>query len=169
MSTHSTTRFAPVEDAVAAIGRGEIVIVVDDEDRENEGDLIMAAECATPESIAFFVRHTSGFICTAIDSDRARHLELDPMVANNTEVLKTAFLVSVDAKAGTTTGISAADRAATIRALVDPSTAPRRPRPARPRLAAGSARRRRPQTSRPHRSCGRPRPDGRSATCGRAV
>ena len=124
MSTHSTTRFAPVEDAVAAIGRGEIVIVVDDEDRENEGDLIMAAECATPESIAFFVRHTSGFICTAIDSDRARHLELDPMVANNTEVLKTAFLVSVDAKAGTTTGISAADRAATIRALVDPSTAP---------------------------------------------
>jgi 3,4-dihydroxy 2-butanone 4-phosphate synthase/GTP cyclohydrolase II len=124
MSTNRTSTFAPVEDAVAAIGRGEIVIVVDDEDRENEGDLIMAAEFATPEAIAFFVRHTSGFICAAITTERARALELDPMVANNTEVLKTAFLVSVDAKAGTTTGISAGDRAATIRALVDPTTAP---------------------------------------------
>ena len=124
MSTNSTSTFASVADAVAAIGRGEIVIVVDDEDRENEGDLIMAAEFATPESIAFFIRHTSGFICTAITTERARHLELDPMVANNTEILKTAFLVSVDAKTGTTTGISAGDRAATIRALVDPSTAP---------------------------------------------
>ncbi len=124
MSTNSTSTFASVEDAVAAIGRGEIVVVVDDEDRENEGDLIMAAEFATPESIAFFVRHTSGFICTAITTERARHLDLDPMVANNTEILKTAFLVSVDAKAGTTTGISAGDRAATIRALVDPSTTP---------------------------------------------
>jgi 3,4-dihydroxy 2-butanone 4-phosphate synthase/GTP cyclohydrolase II len=125
MSTNKTSTFASVEDAVAAIGRGEIVIVVDDEDRENEGDLIMAAEFATPESIAFFIRHTSGFICASITTERARHLELDPMVANNTEILKTAFLVSVDAKAGTTTGISAGDRAATIRALVDPSTAPR--------------------------------------------
>ena len=124
MSTNTTSTFASIEDAIAAIGRGEIVIVVDDEDRENEGDLIMAAEFATPESIAFFIRHTSGFICTAITSERARHLELDPMVTNNTEILKTAFLVSVDAKAGTTTGISAGDRAATIRALVDSSTAP---------------------------------------------
>ena len=125
MSTNDTPTFASVEDAVAAIGRGEIVIVVDDEDRENEGDLIMAAEFATPESIAFFIRHTSGFICTAITTERARDLELDPMVANNTEILKTAFLVSVDAKAGTSTGISAGDRAATICALVDPSTTPR--------------------------------------------
>ncbi len=124
MSTNTTSTFASIEDAIAAIGRGEIVIVVDDEDRENEGDLIMAAEFATPESIAFFIRHTSGFICTAITSERARQLELDPMVTNNTEILKTAFLVSVDAKAGTTTGISAGDRAATIRALVDSSTAP---------------------------------------------
>ena len=116
--------FAKVEDAVAAIGRGEIVIVVDDEDRENEGDLIMAAECATPEHIAFFIRHTSGFICTAITSERARELRLDPMVVENTESMKTAFLVSVDVKAGTSTGISAADRAATIRAMVDHSTKP---------------------------------------------
>ncbi len=124
MSTNTTSTFASIEDAVAAIKRGEIVIVVDDEDRENEGDLIMAAEFATPESIAFFIRHTSGFICTAITSERARQLELDPMVTNNTESLKTAFLVSVDIKAGTTTGISAGDRAATIRALVDSSTTP---------------------------------------------
>ena len=98
MSTNTTSTFASIEDAIAAIGRGEIVIVVDDEDRENEGDLIMAAEFATPESIAFFIRHTSGFICTAITSERARQLELDPMVTNNTESLKTAFLVSVDSK-----------------------------------------------------------------------
>ena len=116
--------FATVEAAIAAIGRGEIVIVVDDEDRENEGDLIMAAEFATPENIAFFIRHTSGFICAAITSERARDLRLDPMVAENTESMKTAFLVSVDAKAGTTTGISAADRAATIRAMVDVGTRP---------------------------------------------
>lgn len=116
--------FATVDDAVAAIGRGEIVIVVDDEDRENEGDLIMAAEFATPDNIAFFIRHTSGFICTAITSERARQLRLDPMVVENTESMKTAFLVSVDVKAGTSTGISAADRAATIRALVDDTTRP---------------------------------------------
>ena len=120
----ATSSFSSVEEAIAAIGRGEIVIVVDDEDRENEGDLIMAAEFATPESIAFFVRHTSGFICAAITSDRARALELEPMVTNNTEVLKTAFLVSIDAKVGTSTGISAADRATTIRAMTDSATAP---------------------------------------------
>ncbi len=116
--------FASIDIAVEAIRRGEIVIVVDDEDRENEGDLIMAAEFATPESIAFFIRHTSGFICTAITSERARALDLDAMVTENTESMKTAFLVSVDAKSGTSTGISAADRAATIRALVDEGTRP---------------------------------------------
>ncbi len=116
--------FGHIEDAIAAIGRGEIVVVVDDEDRENEGDLIMAAEFATPENIAFFLHHTSGYICTAITSERARDLQLDAMVADNTESMRTAFLVTVDAQHGTSTGISAADRAATIRALVDVSTAP---------------------------------------------
>jgi 3,4-dihydroxy 2-butanone 4-phosphate synthase / GTP cyclohydrolase II len=116
--------FAAIEDAVAAIGRGAIVIVVDDEDRENEGDLIMAAEFASPESIAFFIRHTSGFICASITGERARALDLDPMVTDNTESMKTAFLVSVDVKQGTSTGISAADRAATILALVDETTRP---------------------------------------------
>jgi 3,4-dihydroxy 2-butanone 4-phosphate synthase/GTP cyclohydrolase II len=116
--------FAPIEDAVAAIGRGEIVVVVDDEDRENEGDLIMAAEFATPEKIAFFLHHTSGFICAPITSERARELDLDAMVAHNTESMRTAFLVSVDYRHGTSTGISAFDRSATIKALVDPGTRP---------------------------------------------
>ncbi|HEX6568590.1 MAG TPA: bifunctional 3,4-dihydroxy-2-butanone-4-phosphate synthase/GTP cyclohydrolase II [Acidimicrobiales bacterium] len=116
--------FAKIEDAVAAIGRGEIVVVVDDEDRENEGDLIMAAECATPDKIAFFLHHTSGLICAPVTPERARELDLPLMVAENTESMRTAFTVSVDYRHGTTTGISAYDRAATILALVDPSTRP---------------------------------------------
>ena len=116
--------FSSVEDAVAAISRGEIVVVVDDEDRENEGDLIMAAEHVTPEKIAFFLHHTSGFICAPITSERASELDLNPMVEHNTEAQRTAFLVSVDLRQGTTTGISSFDRAATVQALVDPSTRP---------------------------------------------
>ncbi|HZM31017.1 MAG TPA: bifunctional 3,4-dihydroxy-2-butanone-4-phosphate synthase/GTP cyclohydrolase II [Acidimicrobiales bacterium] len=113
---------AKIDDAIAAIGRGEIVIVIDDEDRENEGDLIMAAEFATPEAIAFFLHHTSGVICAPVSRERARELDLPLMVANNTESMRTAFTVSVDYRHGTTTGISAHDRAATIQALVDPAT-----------------------------------------------
>jgi 3,4-dihydroxy 2-butanone 4-phosphate synthase/GTP cyclohydrolase II len=126
---HRTVRdlpegFSSVEEAVAAISRGEIVVVVDDEDRENEGDLIMAAEHVTPEKIAFFLHHTSGFICAPITSARASELDLSPMVEHNTEAQRTAFLVSVDLRQGTTTGISSFDRAATVQALVDPSTRP---------------------------------------------
>ncbi|HKE76850.1 MAG TPA: bifunctional 3,4-dihydroxy-2-butanone-4-phosphate synthase/GTP cyclohydrolase II [Acidimicrobiales bacterium] len=113
---------ARIEDAVAAIGRGEIVIVVDDEDRENEGDLIMAAEFATPEAIAFFLHHTSGVICAPVTRERARELDLPLMVTHNTESMRTAFTVSVDYRHGTTTGISAHDRSTTIRALVDTGT-----------------------------------------------
>jgi len=116
--------FASIEEAVAAIGRGEIVVVVDDEDRENEGDLIMAAEFATPEKIAFFLHHTSGYICAPVTTERARELDLPHMVVQNTESMRTAFLVTIDYRHGTTTGISAFDRAATIKALVDPSTRP---------------------------------------------
>ncbi|MGH9188225.1 MAG: 3,4-dihydroxy-2-butanone-4-phosphate synthase, partial [Acidimicrobiales bacterium] len=116
--------FAKIEAAIEAIGRGEIVIVVDSEERENEGDLIMAAEFATPDKIAFFLHHTSGVICAPITSERARELDLQQMVANNTESQRTAFLVTVDYSHGTTTGISAYDRAATIQALVDPLTKP---------------------------------------------
>jgi 3,4-dihydroxy 2-butanone 4-phosphate synthase/GTP cyclohydrolase II len=118
------SQFAPIPDAIAAIGRGEIVIVVDDEDRENEGDLIMAAEAVTPEKIAFFLHHTSGYICTAITRERALELELPHMVERNTDPMRTAYLVTVDAVHGTTTGISAQDRARTITALIDPATRP---------------------------------------------
>ena len=116
--------FSSVEEAIAAIGRGEMVVVVDDEDRENEGDLVMAAEAVTPEKIAFFLAHTSGVICVPLESERADRLDLPLMVTGNTEAQRTAFTVSVDVRAGTTTGISAADRAATVAALIDPDTRP---------------------------------------------
>ena len=113
--------FAPIEDVVAAIGRGEIVVMVDDEDRENEGDLIMAAQFATPEKMAFFVRHTSGVIVAPLTGERCDDLRLPLMVEHNTESHRTAFTVSVDLIEGTSTGISASDRAATLRALADPT------------------------------------------------
>jgi 3,4-dihydroxy 2-butanone 4-phosphate synthase / GTP cyclohydrolase II len=116
--------FASIPDAVAAIARGEIIVVVDDEDRENEGDLIMAAEAATPETITFFVRHTSGVICAPLMGDRLDELDIPLMVRDNTESHRTAFTYSVDYVHGTSTGISAADRAATIRSLIDPATRP---------------------------------------------
>ncbi len=116
--------FASIPDAVAAIARGEIVVVVDDEDRENEGDLIMAAEHATAEKITFFVRHTSGVICAPLTGDRLDELDIPLMVRENTESHRTAFTYSVDCIHGTSTGISAADRSTTIRALCDPATRP---------------------------------------------
>ncbi|MDE3065867.1 MAG: bifunctional 3,4-dihydroxy-2-butanone-4-phosphate synthase/GTP cyclohydrolase II [Acidobacteriota bacterium] len=103
---------------------GGMVVVVDDEDRENEGDLVMAAEDVTPEAMAFFLEHTSGVICVPLESSRADELELPLMVVANTEAQRTAFTVTVDYRHGTTTGISAPDRAATVRALVDPATRP---------------------------------------------
>jgi 3,4-dihydroxy 2-butanone 4-phosphate synthase/GTP cyclohydrolase II len=124
MTTPRSSKLAAIEDAVAAIARGEIVVVVDDEDRENEGDLIMAAEFATPEKIAFFVKHTSGVICMPLTPERCDDLDLPLMVSHNTESHRTAFTVSVDFRHGTSTGISAADRASTIRALIEPGTGP---------------------------------------------
>jgi 3,4-dihydroxy 2-butanone 4-phosphate synthase / GTP cyclohydrolase II len=116
-------RFDPIEAAIAAVARGEIVVVADDEDRENEGDLIMAADAATPEAIAFFVRHTSGVICVGLTGERCDDLGLEPMVVpkHNTESHGTAFTVTVDLARGTSTGISASDRAATLCALSDPT------------------------------------------------
>jgi 3,4-dihydroxy 2-butanone 4-phosphate synthase/GTP cyclohydrolase II len=116
--------FSKVERAIDAVSRGELVIAVDDADRENEGDLIMAAEKATPESMAFMIRHTSGVICMPLEGARLDELQLPLMVANNTEIQRTAFTVSVDARHGTTTGISAADRATTVRALLSADTRP---------------------------------------------
>lgn len=117
-------KFAPIEEIIDAISRGEMVIMVDDADRENEGDLIIAAEDATPDSVGFMLRYTSGIICLPIVGDRLDELELPMMVAKNTDVRRTAFTVSVDAADGTTTGISAADRYRTIQTLIDPDTKP---------------------------------------------
>jgi len=116
--------FAPIEDIIAAVGRGEMVIMVDDEDRENEGDLIVAADAATPQQLGFMLRHTSGIICLPVVGERLDELDLPMMVARNTDVRRTAFTVSIDAREGTTTGISASDRWKTIRAVLDPATSP---------------------------------------------
>lgn len=116
--------FAAVEDAVAAIRRGEMVIVVDDEDRENEGDLTMAAEKVTPEAINFMAKYGRGLICMPMTGERLDHLEIPLMVEKNSTRFETAFCVAIEAKRGTTTGISAADRAATIRAAIHPKTKP---------------------------------------------
>jgi 3,4-dihydroxy 2-butanone 4-phosphate synthase/GTP cyclohydrolase II len=115
-------QFHTVEAALAELRRGRMVLVVDDEDREDEGDLIMAAEKVTPAAMAFMIRHTSGLICVGITEARAEELRLTPMVVDSDDPRGTAFTVSVDRKAGTTTGVSAADRAAAVLALADPGT-----------------------------------------------
>ena len=119
-----TSIFASIPEAIDEIRQGRMVIVVDDAERENEGDLIMAAERVTPEAITFIVRHTSGVICMPVIGERLDELEIPLMVASNTDSRRTAFTVSVDARMGVTTGISAADRARTIRAIIDPETEP---------------------------------------------
>jgi 3,4-dihydroxy 2-butanone 4-phosphate synthase / GTP cyclohydrolase II len=116
--------FTEIENAINAIARGDAVVVVDDANRENEGDLIIAAEKTTPETMGFMVRHTSGVICMPLEGSRLDELQLPMMVAENTTAYRTAFTVSVDAKRGTTTGISAADRATTVHALIDAQTRP---------------------------------------------
>jgi 3,4-dihydroxy 2-butanone 4-phosphate synthase / GTP cyclohydrolase II len=116
--------FSPVGEILAELRAGRMVIIMDDEDRENEGDLIMAAEHATPEAVAFMIRHTSGIICVPMPEEHLARLDLPQMVPVNSESHRTAFTVSVDLRAGTTTGVSSADRAATIRALADVDSKP---------------------------------------------
>ena len=116
--------FDPVEEAIAAVREGGLVIVVDDEDRENEGDFIGAAEAMTPDLVNFMTKRGRGLLCTAITPDRADELDLGPMVDSNSAVYNTPFTVSVDYKEDTSTGISAADRAKTIQALADPAASP---------------------------------------------
>jgi 3,4-dihydroxy 2-butanone 4-phosphate synthase/GTP cyclohydrolase II len=116
----SDSTLAPIEDVIAAIARGEIVVIVDDEDRENEGDFIMAAEFASAEKLAFIVRYSTGVVCAPLTDERCDDLRLPLMVEQNTESQRTAFTDTVDLIEGTTTGISAADRAATLRGLSDP-------------------------------------------------
>jgi len=116
--------FASIEDAIAAIHAGEMVIVVDDEDRENEGDLTIAAEKITPEAINFMAKYGRGLICLAMTPERLDELEIPLMVSRNSSRFETAFCVSIEARERTTTGISAADRAATVLAAIDPATKP---------------------------------------------
>ena len=116
--------FDRIEDAIAAIRAGRMVIVVDDEDRENEGDLTIAADKVTPDAINFMARYGRGLICLSMTPERLDELEIPLMVSQNSSRFETAFCVPIEAKASTTTGISASDRAATVRAAVDPATRP---------------------------------------------
>ena len=119
------TSFNTIEQAIKAIEAGEIIIVVDDEDRENEGDFVTAAELITPKKVNFMAKYGRGLICAALTEERCEELELDLMVGKNTSLYRTAFTVSVDLIGhGTSTGISVSDRAKTIKALVDPVTRP---------------------------------------------
>ncbi|MFT7352823.1 MAG: 3,4-dihydroxy 2-butanone 4-phosphate synthase/GTP cyclohydrolase II [Flavobacterium sp.] len=114
-----------IEEAIEDIRQGKVIIVVDDEDRENEGDFLAAAECITPEMVNFMATHGRGLICAPLTESRCKELDLKSMVHNNTDPMETAFTVSVDLKGnGVTTGISASDRSKTIEALVNPSTKP---------------------------------------------
>ena len=117
-------KFNNIKEAIDAIRNGEMVVVVDDDDRENEGDLIMAASMATPEKTGFIIRHTSGILCVSVTQEIAKKLHLDPMVSDNDAPLGTAFTISVDLTDGLTTGISAVERANTIRAMAHLKTSP---------------------------------------------
>jgi len=119
------TQLDTIDDAIEAFTRGEFLVVVDDEDRENEGDLIIAADAITEEKMAWMVRHTSGVICAPMTEQHADRLQLPLMVTENTEAHRTAFTVTIDLVAGNSTGISAADRARTVAALADPDRSPR--------------------------------------------
>ncbi len=115
---------SPIEEAIEDLKNGKMIILVDSEERENEGDLVIAAEFATPEAINFMASYGKGLICVPLESSRLKELQIEPMVKQNTELYKTAFTVSVDAAKGITTGISAYDRAKTIQVLIDPDSKP---------------------------------------------
>jgi 3,4-dihydroxy 2-butanone 4-phosphate synthase/GTP cyclohydrolase II len=119
-----TMAFATVEQAAELYRRGELVIIVDDEDRENEGDLCIAADKITPEAINFMAKHGRGLICLALTEERCHELDLPLMVENNTSPYGTAFTVSVEARGRVTTGISAFDRSETVRVAIDPKSRP---------------------------------------------
>jgi 3,4-dihydroxy 2-butanone 4-phosphate synthase/GTP cyclohydrolase II len=125
MSTRTGASFATIEEAIDDIRQGKMVVVVDDENRENEGDLTMAAQFVTPEAINFMAKEGRGLICLALTAQRCDELGLDLMAAKNESAFETAFTVSIEARSGVSTGISAADRARTIQVAIDPSTSPR--------------------------------------------
>lgn len=114
------TKFTPIAEAIEAFKAGEFLVVMDDEDRENEGDLIIAAELTTQEKMAFLVRHSSGYVCAPLSTERADALNMQPMIKDQTDRHGTAYTVTCDYADGTTTGISAYDRALTVRQLANP-------------------------------------------------
>ena len=118
------TPFNSIEDAIKDIKKGKFIILVDDEDRENEGDLVMAAGKVTPHAVNFMAKHARGLICLALTPERVEELQLAPQAAENTATFGTAFTVSIDARKGITTGISAADRATTIHVAIDSRSTP---------------------------------------------
>jgi len=118
------TPFTDVPDAIEEIRAGRMIVVVDDEDRENEGDLTLAAEKVTPEAINFMAKYGRGLVCLAMTEERLEHLNIGPMTSENTSQFGTAFCEAIDARVGVTTGISAHDRARTIQVAIDPATRP---------------------------------------------
>ena len=130
--------FSTIEEAIEDMRAGKMVVVCDAEDRENEGDLTLAAQFATPENINFMAREGRGLICLALTPDRCDELGLDLMAAKNESAFETAFTVSIEAREGVTTGISAHDRARTIQVAIDPRSTRARRRSARPRVPAES-------------------------------
>ena len=158
MSTATSVRspFATVEEAIEEIREGRFVVVVDDEDRENEGDLTIAAQFATPDAVNFMVTHARGLVCLCLTEERCDELGLRQMTDQNETPFRTAFTVSVEAREGVTTGISAQDRSRTIQVAIDPTSKPARPRAARPHLPAARPPRRRARARRPDRGRGRP-------------
>ena len=159
--TSETLQFDSIDDVISDIAKGRIVIVTDDADRENEGDLVMAAEKVTPEAVNFMATHGRGLICAPISNERAEQLGLQRMVAQNREKHKTDFTVSVDAARGVTTGISTYDRASEI--------VSRRSQPARACLSVAREGRRRLATRRAHRGRRRSGKTGCTPTRGRAL
>ena len=160
-----------LEPRLTQLRRGGMVIVCDDPDRENEGDLCMAAQFVTAEKIAFMAREARGLICLSLPTERCDELDLPLMVPSNNGCEATGFTVSIEARTGVTTGISAADRARTIQVAMDRSTGPDGSRAARPRVPAARAARRRARAPRPDRGRRRPDPAGRpsrpAACCAR--
>ncbi len=152
--------FTDVPTAIEEIRAGRMVVVVDDEDRENEGDLTLAAEKVTPEAINFMAKYGRGLVCLAMTEERLDHLRIGPMTADNTSNYGTAFCEAIDAREGVTTGISAYDRARTIKVAVDPAYPSQRPGAARPRISAAGAQGWSAGAGRTDGSLGRPGADG---------
>ena len=144
----SNSPFTDVPTAIEEVRAGRMIVVIDDEDRENEGDLTLAAEKVTPEAINFMATHGRGLVCLAMTEERLDHLRIGPMTSENTSQYGTAFCEAIDARTGVTTGISAYDRAHTIKTAIDPAT--------RPRLSIASPQGRSAGARRPNRSFRRP-------------